>query len=118
MLRLIAVLALPEADETKDLLSLLALADTRSTKKARKASYWRCRGVAGSMKKRRAFVRSNGAPIATYHVVTYYIWCQAGNSRTMAGLVENARPIVVFGATTAKSRCAAHRPQPQVTAFI
>ena len=29
MLRLIAVLALPEADETKDLLSLLALADIR-----------------------------------------------------------------------------------------
>src|SRR6516162_10500309 len=65
------------------------------------------------MKKRRAFVRSNGALIATYHVVTYHIWCQAGNSRPMAGIVGNARPIAVFGATAARSRSAAHRPLPQ-----
>jgi hypothetical protein len=31
----------------------------------------------------------------------------------MAGIVANARPIAVFGATAARSRSAAHRPLPQ-----
>ena len=51
-----------------------------STKKARKASYWRCRGVAGSAKKRRQSVRSNGTPIDMFYNVKYQIWCQSAFS--------------------------------------
>jgi hypothetical protein len=31
----------------------------------------------------------------------------------MAGIVGNARPIAVFGATATRGRCAAHHPLPQ-----
>src|SRR5258707_5776396 len=46
-------------------------------KKARKASYWRWRGVAGSAKKRRQPVRSNGTLIDITYNVKHQIWCQS-----------------------------------------
>src|SRR5713226_6408675 len=46
-------------------------------KKARKASYWRWRGVAGSAKKRRQPVRSNGTLIDITYNVYHQIWCQS-----------------------------------------
>src|SRR5258708_3800211 len=46
-------------------------------KKARKASYWRWRGVAGSAKKRRQSVRSNGTLIDITYNVKHQIWCQS-----------------------------------------
>ena len=48
-----------------------------STKNARKASYCRCRAVAGSTKKRRRLVRSFGNLIDIKHNVRHHIWCQA-----------------------------------------
>src|SRR5260370_10966472 len=65
-------------------------------KKARKASYWRWRGVAGSAKKRRQFVRSNGTLINIIYNVKHQIWCQSSFAVQTLTTTRNPHMTTVF----------------------
>src|SRR5258708_32075377 len=65
-------------------------------KKARKASYWRWRGVAGSAKKRRQPVRSNGTLIDIIYNVKHQIWCQSSFAAQTLTITKNPHMTTVF----------------------
>src|SRR6266849_10887809 len=65
-------------------------------KKARKASYWRWRGVAGSAKKRRQPVRSNGTLIDITYNVKNQIRCQSSFAVQTLTTTRNRHMTTVF----------------------